>query len=442
VASAAVKALRDEDALRGVPTQADFNAMIRKRRREVRQATEDLASGKINIHQWADRFDASLLSGHSRAWHLGRRLAGDLRGFGTDDMLAGRAAKDKDSKFLNQFVQDIVDRDPRYVEQSGQIRANAVINRANLYIGRMRASAAESFVGACKDDELFDWILGATEQHCEDCPALAALSPFTKSTLSTYPGEGDTECLGNCKCYLRRRSDRLTTFKASDHTEGAALSQTSEPVPVSDALDNQLGYPLSARVNEAIALIDKAHSDGTLPETMVYGIIDTPELGGYFDPVNLEIAINVFGPGPMGTFIHETGHLLDLFAIGKNGRPASARSRKLKPFRDAVKSTESFKRIQDIKAGATITVSDQLIEADDDMRKHAEYLDKWEEYWARAYFQFILRRTNDPRLSAEASNLLNSSYQKVFLAQWDGKDFDAVEKAIEELFVSLGWMLP
>lgn len=184
------------------------------RREEIANITRHLASRHISAQQWADHFDAILFEGHRRAWQLGRQRAGDFRADTEDDDLMGRAAKDGDAEFLRSFS-DALDRiDPRYFDSNGNLKESAVQARANLYVAKMRGTANEAFVATCEDDEEFLWILGAVEQHCPDCPRIAALSPFTKETLFTTPGASDTECLSNCKCFLRRKSDGLNAFKA------------------------------------------------------------------------------------------------------------------------------------------------------------------------------------------------------------------------------------
>lgn len=442
MAAPAAKALREELFLPKRPTQVDYDDMVRKRRRELRLITEQLARRDMTPRDWADRFDAILYTGHSRAWFLGRGLSGDLRDFGADDRLAGIAAKDKDSEFLQAFQDALDAKDPKYYDADGLLRQSAVMNRANLYLGRMRGTAGEAFVAASSDEDLFDWILGATEKHCDDCPALAALSPYTKDTLFSYPGDGDTECLGNCRCYLRRRRDRLASFKPEGSLgKTTATSPDDGTAPVSDAFDVNASYPASSKIREAIGAIDSVHTDGVLPEINVETAVLSPDQGGWFDPNNSEIVLNAAFNEPIGTMIHEVGHVLDMHGIGVSGKMSSPRAQVLKPWRDAVKGTESFKRIQAIKNGEKFLVDGNEITPSSGMIEHAEYLNKWEEFWARSYFQFVYKRSTSAALSIEVLDLLNSWYQKTFLAQWDEKDFGAVEKAIEAVFIDLGWIV-
>jgi len=102
------------------------------------------------------------------------------------------------------------------LDADGAVRADTVKSRQDLYAQKLRGTANEAFVESGEDNEEYDWILGGTERHCEDCPRIAALSPFTKETLFAYPCSGDTECLGNCDCVLKRVSDGVKGFSAVD----------------------------------------------------------------------------------------------------------------------------------------------------------------------------------------------------------------------------------
>lgn len=192
--------------------------MLRARRADLFRITARLAVNLSTAEEWADYFDAILYQGHTRASVLGRHLAGDLWPEGIEDQYRGISWKDGDAEFLGNFLEDI--KTGRYTGEDGVLNQKAVIQRGDLYLKKMRASASEAFVSAGEPDEEYAWILGANE-HCEDCPRLAALSPFTPDTLFTQPGEGDTECLSNCTCVLRRIRDNVETFSRVDFAQAA-----------------------------------------------------------------------------------------------------------------------------------------------------------------------------------------------------------------------------
>lgn len=190
------------------PSQRNFSAMVRRRQRELHRLTDKLAKGEITADEWADRFDAVLLEGHTQAQVLGRRLAGDATAESLNDLLVAITAKDREAQYLARFLRDI--KDGLLNDVQGKLKANKVKNRQNLYLGRMRGTANKAFVTHTPTDlDWFAWRLGGRENHCSICPTLAAQSPWSKDTLWTFPGEGDTPCLGHCKCFLQRVDGRM-----------------------------------------------------------------------------------------------------------------------------------------------------------------------------------------------------------------------------------------
>lgn len=199
-------------------TQADFESVMRARRAEIFRVTARLSVELATPEDWADYFDAILYRGHVQASVLGRNLAGDLWPEGEIDQIRGLAAKDADAEFLSNFLDDI--KTGRYTLEDGELNQKAIINRGDLYLKKMRATASEAFVDAGEPDEEYTWSLGAND-HCLDCPRIAALSPFTPDTLFTHPGQGDTQCLGNCTCVLKRDRDSLAMFDRVDFAQAA-----------------------------------------------------------------------------------------------------------------------------------------------------------------------------------------------------------------------------
>ena len=200
--------------LRDRITQSDFESLSRGTRGDLFRITSRLATQLITPDDWADYFDAILFNAHTQASVLGRRLAGDKWPLNDDDRARGLAAKDADADFLRNFLEDI--RTGRYTdEETEELRQAQVMNRAQLYVRKIRATSAEAFVSAGEVDDEYTWKLGPND-HCADCPRIAALSPFTVDTLFTHPGEGDTACISNCTCILIRDRDGAATFDRVD----------------------------------------------------------------------------------------------------------------------------------------------------------------------------------------------------------------------------------
>lgn len=152
------------------------------------------------------KFDQILFDGHIDAHLLGQDQAGGVPSRGFARAFA-REVTDGETEYLRGFVQDLMS--GRYVKD-GSFQIDRVMTRARLYQGKMRGTVGKGFTDGSKSTDEFVWTLGGTEDHCLDCPQLAAISqanPFTPGTIFQHPGDGETPCLGNCKCYLVRVRD-------------------------------------------------------------------------------------------------------------------------------------------------------------------------------------------------------------------------------------------
>lgn len=192
-----------------IPSQADYERMVRQRRREFHAATRRMIDGALSLDDWFDSCDAILLEGHTSAWQMGRNLAGDLED-DINDLLRGMAARDEESYYLRGFLDALKRRDPRYWDEELEAwRADAIAARQDMYLGKMRGTANRAFVDHTPADlDEFYWRMAAIEDHCSECPELESLSPFASDTLFTVPGASDTPCRYNCLCYLERVDGR------------------------------------------------------------------------------------------------------------------------------------------------------------------------------------------------------------------------------------------
>lgn len=134
---------------------------------------------------------------YGEAWRLGAKLAGrEVAPFAiahAADVYAGQ-----DNPFILNYADEIYFGD---MYDPGQ--EHWAHTRNSLYVKRTRGAANEAFVGYSPEDLTFDWVLGS-EEPCIDCPRLAAGGPYFATELSAYPGDGSTQCLGNCRCQLVR----------------------------------------------------------------------------------------------------------------------------------------------------------------------------------------------------------------------------------------------
>lgn len=98
-----------------------------------------------------------------------------------------------EKKYLDKFVQDVVNRRDRM----------AIDKRARMYGNTLDAIYDAARVSGVDPWVLIYWIQDKKAENCIDCEDIARYSPFTKRTLPTTPGAGETRCLSNCKCFLR-----------------------------------------------------------------------------------------------------------------------------------------------------------------------------------------------------------------------------------------------
>ena len=177
---------------------------------QMQELNQRFADGEITADEWGDLFNALLVKSHTESWLLGAKHGGkDVTNL---DHLAnryGQHAADTENEWLSNFINDLDS--GRYLDDDGKLKIGAVDNRSLLYASKLRATANQSFVDSGEADEDYAWHMTGWE-HCNDCPRLAALSPYKPHELFTVPGGGDTECLSRCRCVLTRISDGTKGF--------------------------------------------------------------------------------------------------------------------------------------------------------------------------------------------------------------------------------------
>jgi hypothetical protein len=192
------------------PTNKDFARVANSAVRDLAKLAVRLRDGDLSPDEWGDAFQTALVNGHADSWLLGARRGGrDFEGIEELARRFGQHAADQEAEWLQNFINDL--EDGRYLDDEGNLRTSAVNARSRLYVGKMRGTANQSFLDAGGLNQEYDWLMTGLE-HCGDCPRLAALSPYRAEELFTVPGQGDTECLGNCTCILVRLSDGVRGF--------------------------------------------------------------------------------------------------------------------------------------------------------------------------------------------------------------------------------------
>lgn len=186
--------------------QRGLEVVVRRHDRRLRLLVSQLVAGDIDRDAFLADFGDVLQTGHDQAYRIGWRHGGGPRSIGelSDTYLAETLSVQ--GAYAQNLADDILD---------GDASEDAGLARARQYARRMRGSANRAFVEAADPEEEFYWRLGGNEEHCPDCPELAALSPYTKDSIIAVPGEDidaagvkNTTCGSACKCRWERSDGR------------------------------------------------------------------------------------------------------------------------------------------------------------------------------------------------------------------------------------------
>lgn len=196
-----------------IPTDEQFGRLVLGTRGKVQQLGSRLARGILEPQEYIEALFDLLESAHAQAVLMGRNLGGDLTPFESDDEAFAKLIMDGEARFLARFEADILT--GRY-GIGKEVNVAAINARANLYTGKLRATANETFVLSSEVTDTFAWELLAAE-NCDDCPRIANGGPYTASQLDLigYPGNGRQQCRTNCGCILVRLRDKVFGFSRS-----------------------------------------------------------------------------------------------------------------------------------------------------------------------------------------------------------------------------------
>lgn len=179
-----------------------LTGLVEATEHRARGLARQAVDGSLSPAAFGDRMAELLEDAHAHAAYLGRFHAGDTAPPEADDRRFAETVVDGQAEFLARFMQDL--EGGRYAES-----AEGAAARAALYASRLVGTSNEVFILA-SDDTLWEWVLGASEQHCPDCPGRAAGGPYTAEALAGmgYPGSGSTACKVRCRCSVRRADGR------------------------------------------------------------------------------------------------------------------------------------------------------------------------------------------------------------------------------------------
>jgi hypothetical protein len=261
-----------------------------------------------------------------------------------------------------------------------------------------------------------------------------------------------------CRCTLlmRRRPDERSADALPPATPPRPPSRpvadafTLPPPPSSlqrTAMSVRGDIDVRAVAEDSLRAIAAVHEDGQLPRIPVDAKFDQfSRVAGVFrfngagEPI--EIAVDQQRKWALTvheTFVHETGHFLDLSGIGTPGKFASYDDPILDGWRSAVRSSRAVTQLQDELASGVrrVTMPDGTVREYPVDTKYLGYLTDNSEVWARSYAQYIATRSGHETLLRGIEEARQGS---MYPAQWADDDFEPIALAIDEAFRQMGWI--
>lgn len=156
--------------------------------------TRSLYGGNLSLGQWQIAVASELKDAHlaQAMFAVGGRANMTSVEYGR----VGQTLREQ-YRFLDKFARAIAD---------GTISEAQALARIDMYGESCKQSYWNEYIE--KSDGLLDWILGAVdENNCDDCPRIAAGSPYTKESIPASPADGSTQCKTRCRCYILRRGE-------------------------------------------------------------------------------------------------------------------------------------------------------------------------------------------------------------------------------------------
>jgi len=190
-------------------SQASLERVVSGTRTQINKIVLDYSTGKLSARRFEESMTQLLEDRHARAAVLGRQLAGDSRARNVADDAFARIVLKQEKEYLRNFTNDLLQ--GRYTDEEGNPKVSVIQQRALSYTGKLVGTANEAFAAGSQGFS-FDWVMGGAEEHCEDCPRLAANSPYAWDALPTVPRANATQCKFHCRCYLKR-NDGLDGFQ-------------------------------------------------------------------------------------------------------------------------------------------------------------------------------------------------------------------------------------
>lgn len=215
--TAVITALRESKNLKDVTfnitRQLDFKGFnpspVDQARRELIRAERDTVVATLKKDMWRelqnarqvgagavmDNVEGHLRKAYTASRELGFEAMGRTVGLDKFDLKTINDAAAQEAKHARKFVDD-------YVGDTGKMPYE---KRMDMYGSAVQHQFNQAAVESTPARTKIWWMMSSAEP-CDECPRLAAGSPYTDdfgdNPLPTVPQAGETPCLSNCKCYL------------------------------------------------------------------------------------------------------------------------------------------------------------------------------------------------------------------------------------------------
>jgi hypothetical protein len=178
-------------------------------------------------------------------------------------------------------------------------------------------------------------------------------------------------------------------------------------------------------VTDGVDLLDKVLN---LPkaETKVSLNFNISPALGHWDANTGEIVVSPLSKVRKLTTIHEVGHFIQDEIVLVNLKDDKAKKEYNKIF-DKIEKTNLYK---DTKVFGTLFQDDPLV------AKGAKYLLNPKELWARAFSQYIVKKSKDEELGKQFKDFRSNGFGA---GQWSDKEFGPVYDAIDTFFKNRDW---
>lgn len=177
-------------------TQSQFERM-------VNTACRDFYTGKIDDFSFIERMTYSVREQYERAFNAGLRDNGIEPADAKDEWLTWLEKQiTGQDDFIIKLADDIV------AAREAETGTTQFKERATLWANRYSEIQNETILLSSKKEDLLEWMLGATEEHCSTCAALnGAVATVAEWEASGYHPQGAPngmlECGGwRCDCSL------------------------------------------------------------------------------------------------------------------------------------------------------------------------------------------------------------------------------------------------